>query len=196
MQGCYQLFWLFLIIYGAPARISRYHVTTECETMTMLHTDEYAGYTSIKLSNVTTTPPYTSLDLCCSGTDCYQGGLYYQGGGSQLTCHRPHSALFKRRLEASSQACLSPGVYLIAILCGDKQGFAALPLQEHVLLLAFAASTPVQTSLLHQPEQPAQQLCPADVHRGPCCVLLKALSAVLAALHLCCECRGSPPTQR
>eukprot|EP00891_Asterochloris_glomerata_P004702 jgi/Astpho2/4702/fgenesh1_pg.00067_%23_185_t len=78
-QGCYQLFWLFLIIYGAPARISRYHVTTECQTMTMLHTDKYAGSTSINLSNVTTTPPYRSLDLCCSGTDCYEGGLYYQG---------------------------------------------------------------------------------------------------------------------
>ena len=115
MQGCYQLFWLFLIIYGAPARISRYHVTSECETMTMLHTDEYAGSTSITLSNVTTTPPYRTLDLCCSGTDCYEGGLYYQGGWPQPTRHlqRPHSALFNGRLEACSQVCMPPGVFLM-----------------------------------------------------------------------------------
>ena len=164
MQGCYQLFWLFLIIYGAPARISRYHVTTECETMTMLHTNEYAGSTSINLSNVTTTPPYRSLDLCCSGTDCYEGGVYYQGGRPQLTCPlEPHSALFNERLDACSQVCMPPGVYSMAIWCGDKGGFAALPLQEHVLLLPCAASTAVQTSSYRQPEQPARAACTAAV---------------------------------
>lgn len=183
MQGCYQLFWLFLIIYGAPARISRYHVTTECQTMTMLHTDEYAGSTSINLSNVTTTPPYRSLDLCCSGTDCYEGGLYYQGGGVKLHVIKS-SALFNGRLEACRLGCMNPGVYLMAILCTDKQGFAVLPLQEQMFVAcSMCSSTAVQTSLFCQPGQPAQQLLPANLHKGPHCVLLKTLSGVWAALH-------------
>ena len=175
MQGCYQLFWLFLIIYGAPARISRYHVTTECQTMTMLHTDEYAGSTSIRLSNVTTTPPYSWLDLCCSGTDCYEGGLYYQGGAPQLTCHleRPHSALLNERLGACSQICMPPRVYLTAILGGDEWGFAALPSQEYVLLLA---------DVLHQ------QLCKPPPVRAACTA---AVSCQCAQGSLLCAAQGT-----
>ena len=81
LQGCYQLFWLFLIVYGAPAHLPHYHVTTECETMSHLHTDEYGGLLAITLRNVTTTPPHRNLDLCCSGAECYtSGGVYYLGG--------------------------------------------------------------------------------------------------------------------
>ena len=80
LQGCYQLFWLFLIVYGAPAHLPHYHVTTQCETMSHLHTDEYGGLLAINLRNVTTTPPYRNLDLCCSGAECYtSGGVYYLG---------------------------------------------------------------------------------------------------------------------
>ena len=80
LQGCYQLFWLFLIVYGAPAHLPHYHVATECETMSHLHTDEYGGLLAINLRNVTTTPPYRNLDLCCSGAECYtNGGVYYRG---------------------------------------------------------------------------------------------------------------------
>ena len=179
MQGCYQLFWLFLIIYGAPARISRYHVTTECETMTMLHTNEYAGSTSINLSNVTTTPPYRPLDLCCSGIDCYEGGLYHQGGA---TCQpeRPHSALFNGRLKACTNVCMPPGVSLMAILCGNRHGCAALPLQG---LRSVACMCCISgCANLCRPAQPAQQLWPANVHKDGCCVLLKGLSDVFADL--------------
>ena len=80
VQGCYQLFWLFLIVYGAPAHLPHYHVTTECETMSHLHTSEYGGLLAINLRNVTTTPPYRNLDLCCSGAECFtSGGVYYPG---------------------------------------------------------------------------------------------------------------------
>ncbi len=84
LQGCYQLFWLFLIVYGAPAHLPHYHVTTQCETMSHLHTDEYGGLLAVNLRNVTNTPPYRNLDLCCSGAECYtNGGVYYQGGCSK-----------------------------------------------------------------------------------------------------------------
>jgi Ca2+-transporting ATPase len=85
-QGLYQLFWCFLIVYGASRHIDRYRVPNACEALARLETgDRYDP--SINLRNVAQTPPYVVLNLCCLSTTvaatdpCLvaNGGLYQPG---------------------------------------------------------------------------------------------------------------------
>ena len=76
-QGCYQLFWLFLIIYGADKYIGRYKQPTECSTYSSLD----LGYLTIETLSDVAQQTGGTFDVCCSGDDCYtaNGGIYLTG---------------------------------------------------------------------------------------------------------------------
>ena len=76
-QGCYQLFWLFLIIYGANKYIGRYSIPTECFTYAKLD----LNYLSVETLTVVGSQTGGTFDVCCSGDDCYtdNGGIYLSG---------------------------------------------------------------------------------------------------------------------
>ena len=86
-QGFYQLFWLFLIIYGANKYIARYALPSRC-----------ASYSRLDLSHgevqrLTSVATQTGglLNTCCSGEACFKsGGGIYLTGRSQSPHH--HSA--------------------------------------------------------------------------------------------------------
>ncbi|KAA6423560.1 MAG: P-type ATPase [Trebouxia sp. A1-2] len=76
-QGCYQLFWLFLIIYGADKYIGRYKQPTECSTYSSLD----LSYLTVETLSVVANQTGGTFDVCCSGDDCYtaNGGIYLTG---------------------------------------------------------------------------------------------------------------------
>ncbi|DBA78916.1 TPA: hypothetical protein ACH3X1_008797 [Trebouxia sp. C0004] len=76
-QGCYQLFWLFLIIYGANKYIGRYKQPTECSTYSSLD----LSYLTVETLSVVAHQTGGTFDVCCSGDDCYtaSGGIYLIG---------------------------------------------------------------------------------------------------------------------
>ncbi|KAL3147298.1 hypothetical protein ABBQ32_002786 [Trebouxia sp. C0010 RCD-2024] len=84
VQGCYQLFWLFLIIYAAPVTIHSYKELTQCEIYSAVD----VSHSDIVLKNITSQAKavdYGAINLCCSRSgrfppcDRAQGGLYYPG---------------------------------------------------------------------------------------------------------------------
>ncbi|DBB05302.1 TPA: hypothetical protein ACH3X3_010532 [Trebouxia sp. C0006] len=82
VQGCYQLFWLFLIIYGASAHIPAYKELSQCEIYSAVGVSD----SGIRLRNITSQAiDFASINLCCSTTggslpcDASLGGLYYPG---------------------------------------------------------------------------------------------------------------------
>jgi magnesium-transporting ATPase (P-type) len=76
-QGCYQLFWLFLIIYGADKYIGRYKQPTECSTYSSLD----LSYLTVETLSVVAHQTGGTFDVCCSGDDCYtaSGSIYLTG---------------------------------------------------------------------------------------------------------------------
>lgn len=76
-QGCYQLFWLFLIIYGADKYIGRYKQPTECSTYSSLD----LSYLTVETLSVVAHQTGATFDVCCSGDGCYtaSGGIYLTG---------------------------------------------------------------------------------------------------------------------
>ena len=76
-QGCYQLFWLFLIIYGANKYIHRYNLPNDCATYS--HLD--LNYDSVQTLSSVASQRGGTFDVCCAESGCYKanGGLYLSG---------------------------------------------------------------------------------------------------------------------
>lgn len=84
-QGIYQLFWLFLIIYGANKWIKRYALPSRCSTYSRMD----LGYGDVQTLSSVATQRGGFIDTCCSGADCFTsgGGIYLTGQWGLL--HRP-----------------------------------------------------------------------------------------------------------
>lgn len=89
-QGFYQLFWLFLIIYGANKWIHRYALPSKCSTYASLD----LNYDDVQTLSSAATQTGGRFDACCSGTACFRpdGGIYLTGWLAtqlcSLTCQR------------------------------------------------------------------------------------------------------------
>ena len=107
-QGCYQLFWLFLIIYGADKYIGRYRQPTECTTYSSLD----LNYLAVETLSVVGHQTGGTFDVCCSGDDCYtaNGGIYLTG---QPQTYGPIVSLVPqhiRSLHTASQMLFTPAI--------------------------------------------------------------------------------------
>ena len=76
-QGFYQLFWLFLIIYGANKWIQRYALPSQCSSYSRLD----LSHGDVQTLSSVATQSGGLFNTCCSGADCYKsdGGIYLTG---------------------------------------------------------------------------------------------------------------------
>ena len=86
-QGFYQLFWLFLIIYGAHKWIPRYALPNKCATYARLD----LSFDDVQTLSSVATRTGGLFDTCCSGTNCFTpNGIYLTG---QLANTAPRTAV-------------------------------------------------------------------------------------------------------
>ncbi|KAL3138057.1 hypothetical protein ABBQ38_005290 [Trebouxia sp. C0009 RCD-2024] len=111
-QGFYQLFWLFLIIYGANKWIPRYALPNKCATFARLD----LNFDDVQTLSSAATQTGGLFDTCCSGTNCYRpnGGIYLTGeiplcdtsnGRCVMNDPSKHPQLFCTSDSASSTDC-------------------------------------------------------------------------------------------
>lgn len=65
MQSVYQIFWMLLILFGAPAVFDRYSIRSECEAFTEGHSDNSGSFCSHKdVTKLSMATGFDNTEVC------------------------------------------------------------------------------------------------------------------------------------